>query len=209
MRGVRHLSIEIGPRCNLSAQHEMCPAHNRVIDGTILPVDRIIDTVQTALDLGFEGFVGFHFYNEPTLYAERMSAVMDALPGARFMLWTNNPDFTDPRFSWVVRSDYSDPAYQFDARLDNYTGKHTAGPCWRPMLECAIDYTGRVALCCQDWKMHASGGSVALDSPADVLTEWYAQAMRCSVGMTPRVCDTCRGRQSKDTYTYALRQVGM
>lgn len=211
MRGVRHLSIEIGPRCDKSNIHTACPAHLREVDDSkTMSVEHIADIIRAALSLGFTGFVGFHFYNEPTLYTERMAAVMDLVPEARYMLWTNSTAPADPRFSWVVRSDYSDPGYVFDSRLDNYEGKPVddPSPCFRPMIECAIDYSGDVALCCQDWRMTATD-DFPLQDPVMMLSEWYALALRCTAGHMPWVCATCKGPSSEAAYRSALAEVGM
>lgn len=208
MKGVWHLSIEIGPRCSLTAEHPKCPSHLRVVDRPLLSTERIAATIRTALLMGFEGYVGFHFYNEPTLYNERMAEVMNAVPNARYMLWTNghNTDLHH-RFAWVNTTDY--PAADFDNRLDNYEGEGWDKPCWRPFIECAIDYSGRIALCCQDWRMEASVADIAHSEPATALDAWCKQAQRVSAGEIPDVCKTCKGGRGRDAYVGAMREVGM
>jgi hypothetical protein len=211
MDGVRHLSIEIGPHCNLAHMHYKCPAHNRVIDREILSVDRIVTVIQAALFLGFKGFVGFHFYNEPSLYSDRMDEVMSLVPEARYMLWTNS-DYTDPRFSWYERSNYGDPKYKFDDRILNYETQipfYDKVFCWRPTLECAIDYSGRVAMCCQDWKLTASTGDISKEEPLEVLTRWCALAVSVRSGNAPGICKTCTAIQNEESYHDALTWIGM
>ena len=102
MKGIRHLSIEIGPHCDRARDHIKCPAHYRKVDRALMSTERIIETIRAALELGFDGFVSFHFYNEPTLYGSRMTEVMDAVPEARYMLWSNGfSTALHPRFDWV------------------------------------------------------------------------------------------------------------
>lgn len=208
MNGVRHLSIEIGPRCTLTQHHEKCPARLRVVDRPMLSTERIAQTIRSAILLGFRGFVGFHFYNEPTLYEERMAEVMDAVPEARYMLWSNGHSTgLHHRFSWVNVTSYPDA--EFDDRLGNYEGNGWNQACWRPYIECAIDYSGRVALCCQDWRMEASIADVSQSEPATALYDWYRQAQRVSMGVIPNVCRTCKGGRPEAAYIHAMREVGM
>lgn len=197
MKGIQHLSIEIGQACQLSHLHTRCPAHGRVTNRDRLSTERIAEVVRAALALGFGGWVGFHFYNEPTLYTARMREVMDAVPEARYMLWTNSTGPVDARFGWVQRSNYADPDYQFDARLTNYDTTHEPrhGMCQRPYVECAIDYSGRVALCCQDWRLSASPADVSTDDPTDALLAWRTLAERAAQGNGPEICKTCKGAQ--------------
>jgi len=199
VKGMLHFSVEIGPVCNMA--HKECPATVREIDGETMPIERVIEFVRDALSRGFEGFVGFHWYNEPTLYAERISAVIDAVPEARYMLVTNGTGPIDPRIEWVARSRYElGDEYPFDTRMRNYDESVAEGPCWRPMVECAIDHTGRIALCCQDWKLTAA---------VDTLDEWIGQAEAVTRGITPQVCSTCTGRQDHAEYRRLLTDKGI
>ena len=210
MNDVRHLSIEIGPRCNLACEHVKCPAHERVIDREPLSIERITKTIEAARSLGFRGYVSFHFYNEPTLYPERIEEVVASCPDARYMLWTNNPIYEHPSITWYSRSDYSNPDYPFDERLHNYDELQPWHfPCHRPLIECAIDYSGRVALCCQDWKLTSSPGDVSVEDPTEVLTRWYQLVQQVKQMNVPSVCDTCKGRMNAEQHISALAEVGM
>jgi hypothetical protein len=124
----------------------------REIDRTPLTVGQIVDTIKAAQSLGFEGFVGFHFYNEPTLYEDRIERVMSQVD-ARYMLWSNGKSTRlHDRFEWVFVTPYEQGA-NFDDRMLNYEGQGWDRACWRPLIECPIDYSGRIALCCQDWRI--------------------------------------------------------
>jgi len=140
--------------------------------------------------LGFRGFVGFHYYNEPLLDQGAIREVIDASQYGRFMLWTNglllSRRVTDNDvlrlFEWVVISDYFPERNAewlaalkqhygdmridsfhatFDHRLANYDSPpHTAVQCWRQRLEIPVDHFGSVHLCCQDWKGSMGLGNI-------------------------------------------------
>ena len=117
------------------------------------------------------------------------------------MIVTNGAGPVDPRIEWVAQSPYwLGEDYPFDTRLDNYDSEVAEGACWRAMVECAIDHTGRIALCCQDWKMTAA---------VDTLDEWVAQAEAVTRGITPPVCSTCTGRQDHAVYERLLSDRGI
>lgn len=212
LEGVRHLSFEIGPRCDLAREHEWCPAHNRRFKGGLLETSTIIHCVNMSRALGFAGFIGFHFYNEPLLYPERIAEVMDACPKMRYMLWTNGIHIDlelVERFDWVVKSDYADPNYHHDARIGNYEGEaRPPRACYRPLVECAIDYVGDVHLCCQDWRNSVKVGNITTDF-ASVMDRWRDTVDKVTVGEVQPVCSTCRGAQNFAAYQSALRAVGM
>lgn len=211
MNGILHLSIEIGPRCNLWLQHDKCPRHLMMRDRELLPVERIAEIIRTALDMGFGGYVGFHFYNEPTLYNHRIAQVIDLVPEARYMLITNGYAHPDERIEWVYASPYAlGPNYPWDTRLRTYdSGQENSGPCWRPMVECAIDYSGQMALCCQDWMLNASPADVSEGDIRAAFEAWMARAQSVTRGICPPVCKTCTGRQSYEEYRSTLSGKGM
>ena len=50
MNETRYLTFEIGPHCNLSAEHEWCPSHYmRPRSHGLMPVELIADCINTAL----------------------------------------------------------------------------------------------------------------------------------------------------------------
>ncbi len=94
-----YIIFEIGRECNLGHIHTKCPNSHpdryRHVD-TKHPMsdDTIVDTAVALIqEHGFRGLVAFHYYNEPSLSANRMFALMDRItdrePSARFVLWTN------------------------------------------------------------------------------------------------------------------------
>jgi hypothetical protein len=200
MRGIKHLSFEIGPRCNMSREHEWCPAS--VLERGYQPVGvgHIVLAIQSALDMGFDGFVGFHYYNEPLLYPERIAAVMDGVPEAKFMLWTNGTLVGDhaslvDRFDWVVRTDYDGRGnypYAPDGRIHNGTSATSESVCcFRPRIEMPVDYTGEVRLCCQDWRGLSTFGNIAHEAFPVIAARWKACVERIAAGDNPPPCLSC------------------
>ena len=210
MNGVLHLSIEIGSRCNLANEHLKCPASVRQFtDRPRLTTDRIAEIIRAAQDLGFTGFVGFHFFNEPTMYADRIAEVMDRVPDARYMLITNGYGPVDKRFSWVYHSPYGTEPYPFDDRIHNYDEPPVRrASCWRPRVECAIDYTGMVALCCQDWRLTSHCGDIASGDVHEALMVWSAKSRAVTLGSMPNACSLCKGGQDKAEYERILANSG-
>ena len=214
LAGIRHLSFEIGPRCNLARNHGWCPAHDLVRVREPLAVETIIQSVRDALTAGFTGWVGFHYYNEPTLYQERMRAVMDAVPEARYMLWTNGTGSVPGGFDWVVTTNYAGNGnypYAPDTRRDNYTSDRRGRvECWRPMIELAFDYAGDAPLCCQDWRGDMKFGSLADEPFAVVAERWLDRALKLTLGCdAPSPCRSCTGPRGRGDYLSAMREKGM
>lgn len=205
LKGIRHLSFEIGPRCNRASEHAKCPASVMKRDGESASVETIVETVQWALDNGFDGWVGFHYYCEPMLYVDRMQEVIDAVPEARYCLWTNGYNHEHPivgRFDKIFLSDYDNREnYPFDRRIHNYEPLTPPfqGECWRPLIEVPIDYEGNIHLCCQDWR-----GDTAIGNFED----WLAKAEACVEGDLPAMCSNCRHPLMRKDYLKACKESG-
>lgn len=145
--------------------------------------------IATALyrEHGFRGHIGWHYYNEPLMAAERMWRLMDridaAVPEATYTLWTNGtllPEDSSPfnRFKEVYITNYeragqgaqrlmaAKPATIFqrghlDDRLHAIGDCEAAGPaCNRMFTEFIVDYYGNVHLCCYDWQGLGTIGNV-------------------------------------------------
>lgn len=99
--------FEIGTECNLGHIHTKCPnkhpdRYKHVDTSRIMSDDTIVDTAVALIqEHGFQGMIGFHYYNEPCLTARRMFRLIYAIrarePSARFVLWTNGtllPQYT-------------------------------------------------------------------------------------------------------------------
>lgn len=99
MHLTQYLIFEICTECNLGDDHARCPnkhsdRYANLPHDTPMSDDQIVE-IATALYLehGFRGHIGFHYYNEPLMAAERMwrlmSRIVRVLPEASFTLWTN------------------------------------------------------------------------------------------------------------------------
>lgn len=206
MNETRYLSFEIGPYCNLSDEHPWCPSGYLVRSGDgMMSVERIAECINEATAAGFTGLVAFHFYNEPLLYAERIRAVMELAPDARYLLWSNGtlaaecPELV-ASFDEVVITDYHGRGnYPFDPddRLGNYAdGQRDTVRCHRPFVEFVVDYAGEAHLCCQDWAHDTAIGNVTTEPFMAVYGRWLAIAEGVRDGSScPSVCLSCRGVQ--------------
>jgi hypothetical protein len=218
MKRLLHLSFEASGRCNLASAHTWCPAHFRGVISTITP-EQVIAAIAEAEEMGFRGWVGFHYYNEPLLSLPFIEEVMNRSDYPRFMLWTNGTLLTKKiaaRFGWVVVTAYGRPPRikhphltvfpcAPDERLRNYESGNRTGPCWRPSVELAFDCAGQAHLCCQDWRGDTSIGSIT-DFRATAI-RFLAHATSCAQGRCPAVCASCHGAQSAEFYASAMRGV--
>lgn len=231
MQYTQYLSFEFHPDCNLGDVHKACPnrhperyAHvdtSRTLDdGTIVEVARRMHE-----EFGFRGLVAFHYYNEPLMQAARLYALVDAIreavPRARFVLWSNGTLLTDElrplrAFGQIYITDYGNLNKQHVDRLRQLAshvqicrwpldGRTTAQdaysirPCGRMFVEFVVDFHGNVHLCCHDWRGLGSPGNVFKDDLATLVERW--QVIRASIsgaqmtGEAPETCLRCPMRQ--------------
>jgi len=188
------LQFELGTECNLADQHDRCPnrsplryagldTSHELDDHTIIGL-----AVQAYRDLGFTGFVGWIYYNEPLLQADRMFSLMERIkaeaPQARFILWTNGTLMPEEcerfaQFEQIIVSGYNEQSYrgrerllakkinlrymdkpELDGRLHQITPADASAPCFRPFVEFIIDNYGNTHLCCYDWQGKSTFGNV-------------------------------------------------
>ena len=83
------MSIEIGSKCNLLPIHKCCPANFRCGIEKQLTIDQIVEIMDQAVQLKFNGLFAFHFYNEPLLYSDEIATIKRKRPDYKFLLWTN------------------------------------------------------------------------------------------------------------------------
>lgn len=217
MKDIQFLSIEIGDKCNLSNEHPLCPISYRQKRDKTLTDDMIISIVKKAYEeLGFTGYVAWHFYNEPLLYKKRMFALMKTLKetvkDVKFILWTNGEllkiDKKLELFDRVVITNYNNRpssyfeqffknqnvyllAPVFDGRLDIKGKQDWVTPCFRPYVEFIISFYGDVHMCCQDWKNEIKIGNV-FDKSFDFLVKKRNKMLNGR--LPPKTCVTCNGR---------------
>lgn len=206
------LIFELGSACNLAHIHQKCPNRHperyvRLDTGRSLP-DAAIRAASAAAynECGFTGFVGWHYYNEPTLRPARMLALQKeiraAAPAARFLLWTNGTNLAwviehRHEFAAIVQTDYLNDmtGANLDDRLDTRPGADSDRPCVRPFTECVIDARGNHHPCCADWKGEASLGNLMDLGHAELFRRWREfQEKTAGVLMArdaPARCRTC------------------
>jgi len=222
MHLTQYLILEVCRECNLGKLHPQCPnlhpgRYSEVRHEQPVPDYKAIQIVREAYEKhGFRGRVGFHYYNEPLLAAERMWRLMERIsakvPQAEFVLWSNGTLLPEDcsefrRFSEIHITDYRIPKHEaknlpalvsacthaqihrwpLDNRLHGIGGEVSFQPCHRMFTEFIIDYFGNVHLCCYDWQGLASIGNVQDEALGVLIEKW--QKVRRQIGgvaMDPR-----------------------
>ena len=192
------LSFEIGDRCNLQHIHDKCPINCRTYKNTerCLDTDTILDSIQMAKKLNFDGYIAFHYYNEPLLYLDRILEIINRAPNNKYLLWTNgllldripeNNEFLslfeyicitcyDPKnmpFFLRIKDIYKKVEifdWELDDRLNAYDRPYCNKiSCKRILFEIPIDYYGNVHLCCVDWNNQFQVGNIFDKSLYDIV----------------------------------------
>ena len=214
MNLTQYAIFEICTECNLGDVHPKCPNRHPQRYGTLptdTPVsdDQIVELV-TALyrDYGFQGHIGWHYYNEPLIAAARMWRLMDRLgtevPEASFTLWTNGTLLPEDcsqfiRFTEIHVTNYGmrdRPIRNLRALQATMPGVHYhrghlddrlhaqgkdrpgGGGCNRMLTEFIVDYWGNVHLCCYDWAGTGSIGNVHDDGLGGIVRDWQEARIR-------------------------------
>lgn len=200
------LIFELGRGCNLGHVHTACPNLSKerfakLDSDRSLDDETIVDVaVQFHRQYGFTGMVGWHYYNEPLLQADRMFRLMERIssnvPEARYVLWTNGNLLPEDcsrfrEFAQIHVTDYTrdghppknidklfqatDKAqvheWQLDQRL-TALGPQRPNPCGRMFTEFIFDHYGNVHLCCYDWKGQGSPGNIYTSTLDEIVHRW-------------------------------------
>jgi len=202
------LEFELGSGCNLGPIHPECPnmapdRYGSLDTSRILDDATIVNTaVRAYRELGFNGMVGWIYYNEPLLQKDRMFRLMGEIkqqvPKAKFILWTNGYLIEEDcerydQFTQIVISGYDEKSqrglerlkakitkpevrYFENATLDNRMVQiqpvNKAAPCFRPFVEFIIDNHGNVHLCCYDYQGKATPGNIFKEDIATIAKRW-------------------------------------
>jgi radical SAM protein with 4Fe4S-binding SPASM domain len=216
------LSFEISTECNLKEIHKnICPIGKREKTGRRrLNGNKILSVLKDAYDLGFGGYITFHYYNEPMVTAYKMFKLMDSIrnqhPQSRFFLWTNGTILIkDRHLQWFEKTYVSNyfhiPAEvlgQFfsglivgqgndhlDSRLFRSDGEITDDPCQMVLHELPINNQGDAHLCCYDWRNEVKLGNVFDDSLEQIAERKWKIAKTIIHRMddtSPAVCRSCK-----------------
>lgn len=221
MKYTQLLIFEIGRGCNLSESHHWCPSSTIPRSEQCLDDNKIVETCIEADTLGFTGLIGFHYYNEPTLEADRIEHLIErikmCLPKARFILWTNGTLINTAWEEWlgqfeqVYLTEYEPFFENFnhpflikltpcpDSRL-HVPFNNSAACCVRPFTEFIIDNSGTVHLCCQDWRSQAFRANIYDESFEVIYKRWKSVRRRIlgngskMLQTAPRFCQSCGNR---------------
>lgn len=213
------LTFELGKHCNFSERHKaLCPLTHMPRSDKLMTDDMIIDCCRQAyFEMGFEGLISWHFYNEPMLYWRRMLKLMveirDQIPQSRFFLWTNGSilirDHRMNLFEASHISNYDNHSLQFflpffhnpkikadgpqllDNRLEHY-GEPNKNPCRIMFDNFLIACDGEVFICCHDWRNEVKIGNL-FDVPFKELDarRWEYAKQIAGNQMTDKAHDTC------------------
>lgn len=186
------LNFEIGTECNLGEEHTKCP--NRHPDRYAnsdtrqkMSDDTIVACVMSAYgEHGFTGLVGWHYYNEPMLHAERilrlMTVIRTYVPESRFVMWTNGAgkgvfyqSVRDMCEQWHVTP--YETGVRLDDRLDRKPSQGDK-PCMRIFTEFVLDVFGQHHPCCFDWRGEASLGNVHDVGFTHLVCDWWNEQQR-------------------------------
>jgi len=220
---LKTISIEIGSDCNLKNIHTVCPANvMKRSDKDILSVEEICKVMDEAVDNGFKGFFAFHFYNEPLMYIDRISDVMQRRPQYKYLLWSNGvlvnkvkeKGFDFNLFDKIVFTCYDEKynemllslkethkdtqIYQpeMDDRLNIYTATEKKQfSCKKMSFELPIDCEGNVYICTFDYKKEFLLGNIREQSLFSIInSERYMQYFdsQDKLLMKDTACELCK-----------------
>lgn len=217
---VKIMSIEIGENCNLAHIHSKCPINKRKYKNKKkrLTIKKIIEIIDQAIELGFKGYIAFHYYNEPLLYKEKIEKIVLCRPNEKYLLWTNGMLLNEQiekndilnLFESTVISCYEPEKMNFfrniakhyhnvhivswdlDDRLSVYEQPpiHNEN-CQRAIFEFCVDFYGNVHLCCEDWNNDYELGNVnECDLKEIVNSSSYinTQRMNTKDGLDCKIC---------------------
>lgn len=208
----------------MAKDHPLCPTSDPK-RWRFLDVRRKLDDetaiqlgVEAYKELGFQGLIGFHFYNEPLIAKERMLRVIhrikEQVPQAAFVLWSNGNLIQAPAeeldiFNKIFITNYKNRDFSFLHKIspqfievpENFDERREITPafslkrCYRIFNELTIDAYGNVHVCCIDWEGHVSPGNV-FTAPFKQLAGRFQQLQE-RVGIepmaqnSPAICLTC------------------
>ena len=236
MRHTQFLVFEISPRCNLAERHAgRCPVSLADRYGTLdtsrpLTDELIIECCEKAYhQLGFQGRIAWHYYNEPMLSWDRLRTLIPRIKArvheATFLLWTNGTiwpaNLMDLAvFRDIVVTDYD--AQDFKALVQALPGtrivalhpglddralcrsQYAEERCQRMFTELIIDHYGNGHLCCMDFRGACPLGNVWDAGFEQVVLNFLEIRDLVSrypmSAAAPRVCWFCTHRMAQKAY---------
>ncbi|MBN1124195.1 MAG: methyltransferase domain-containing protein [Sedimentisphaerales bacterium] len=195
-----HVYLELSNECNYADVHKACPVARLRQNKDILPTRIVCEVLDTLGDYNFTGRIAFHTYNEPLMDPRLFTFIAYArriCPQSEIFICTNGYYLHQEMAEKLVQtgvtniyvSAYSDSEYdrlsriqvpipyrverqKLDQRLDSYNRPPTGDtrPCYNPLYQLTITASGKICLCCIDWKRQYTF--------ADLHTQPFEQAMR-------------------------------
>lgn len=202
LRKLPHLAIEINDQCPFTEIHRECPRNADRWELTpntdpITEPQEWADYLNRCLDLGFQGLINVHYYNEPLATPELLAEVMRLVPRGKFSLWTNGVLFKKVgveylrQFADIMLTMYPETPIPGEdvvalpnlmvqrANLDGRIREDVI-PRWRPGFshcnrpdwEMIVDNRGNGHICCGDWKAEIRFGNIQIDPIDNFLDNW-------------------------------------
>ena len=213
MQYVTALIFEYTPACNRANEHTWCPSSSSERWAGLNTTQHLeqVDIVRLASeawhDYGFRGLFGFHYYNEPMLYFNKLmslvSGIRAELPESRFVLWTNGDHFREymkpdlANFETIMVTDYGDLDVDLTIKvaphasivkvkrdqrkiaIAEWYAEQETHHCFRPGTELVVDYHGNLHFCCYDWRGLSSPGNLLTSDTKECIENW--QRMRDAI----------------------------
>lgn len=208
LKKLQIICIEVCNQCNMSFQHQFCPASkdNRYKNQDNIPDDfQLIEFLNECKKDGFEGYLGFHYYSEPTLNLKRCRKLAKE-SNLKTLIWTNGYKEATG-FDKVFKTKYDGKGnmeFKPDDRLAIYDTEPISGkdyrPCFRPYhTELAIDYYGELHICCGDYKAEIEVGNLCNMTPRELLNRFYLEREKAITGC--EVCSRCQNLKNSPAIT--------
>jgi len=240
MKYIQFLSIEIGRECNYAELHKgSCPScdmdryGDMDISSEMTNVE-ILETIRKSYEMGFNGFIAFHYYNEPMLFIGRIEIIIQNVKkefeNARFCLWTNGSKLDDnldkmELFDSIYITQYTKNEHfghvrkymketakictlvgNLDNRKNNFKINDNLDLCLKPFNEMIIDFYGNIHMCCMDWKGEIKLGNIKTDSFDNIHKKFFKiREQLITSPISDKSPDICKKCQSKTQYDKFLR----
>jgi hypothetical protein len=212
LKYIQAIDFEISLGCPLVGLHmNICPVSdqnrwNGLPRANPLSDDLILLCCVTAYhELGFRGWVLWHYFNEPLLALNRIERLIPRLkqlvPEARTALFTNGERLPQDLnrllvFDKISLKNYTgrdvsrlvalhpniavDPKPELDARMQDVPRLNADRRCRRMWDELIIDFYGNGHICTGDWRGAVPIGNVWSESFADIVTNYMSIRARIS-----------------------------
>lgn len=226
MDKIAHLIFEINNTCNMAGRHPDCPINSMNRYGNLSKSKRltnkiIVETCENIFGRGFDGYVAFHYYNEPMIEIDKITRLIGEIkgvkPSAKFLLWTNGTLIDETNvdklavFNKIVITNYQNRDFGFvrqvcenvvvnfwgfDDRAEN-SDKPDKKFCVRPYNELIFDYHGHAHICCIDFRGEVELGNLFFDDLDEIIEKYQSAREKCQGDLenmspdAPLFCQHC------------------